>query len=53
MESVFFAGDNAGKNMGNKNLANKSGKERATKSWQTLGNAFLEVVPKRKQEIHN
>ena len=29
----FFAGNNAGQNMGNK-------------SWRTLGNPFLEVVPK-------
>ena len=42
----FFAGNNAGKTMGNKNLANKSGKKRANKSWQTLGNPFLEVVSK-------
>ena len=27
------------------NLANKSGKQRANKSWQTLGAPFLEVAP--------
>ena len=29
-----------------RHLANKSGKKKANKSWQTLGNPFLEVLPK-------
>ena len=43
---LFFSGNKAGNKYGQNNLANKSGKKRANKSWQTLGNPFLEVVPK-------
>ena len=40
------AGNNAGNKMGKQTWQTSWAKKKANKSWQTLGNPFLEVLPK-------